>query len=137
MSDPLVQTTRSTPPTRSWLDSVQDALRGIGVMFRTQRNARIQAVLFVGVVVLSLILRITLAEWAVVLLVSGLVFATEALNTAVEELANEISREIRPGLGRAKDVAAGATLLASIFAAAVGVTVFLPRLIALVPAISK
>lgn len=137
MSDPLVQTTRSTPPTRSWLDSVQDALRGIGVMFRTQRNARIQAVLFVGVVVLSLILRITLAEWAVVLLVSGLVFATEALNTAVEELANEISREIRPGLGRAKDVAAGATLLASIFAAAVGVAVFLPRLIALVPAISK
>lgn len=131
MSDPEPNTRRAIPPGRAWFRSVRDALRGIGVMFRTQRNARIQAVLFACVIVASLALRIPLAEWAVVLLASGMVFAAEALNTAVEELANEISREFRPGLGRAKDVAAGAVLLASMFAAAVGVAVFLPRFVTL------
>ncbi len=101
-------------------------------MFRSQRNARIQAVLFACVIVASLTLRIPPGDWAVVLLASGMVFAAEALNTAVEELANEVSREIRPGLGRVKDLAAGAVLLASMFAAAVGVAILLPRLLSLV-----
>ena len=51
----------------------------------------------------------------------------EALNTAVELLADEISEDHRERLGRAKDVAAGGVLLAALGALAVGVIVFLPH----------
>ena len=62
------------------------------------------------------------------LLAIGLVWAMEALNTAIELLADEVSLEQRARIGRAKDVAAFAVLAAALAAVAIGLLVFWPHL---------
>ena len=56
----------------------------------------------------------------------GMVTAAEAMNTAVERLCDFIEEGHNPRIGIIKDIAAGAVLLAAVFAAAVGIVVFLP-----------
>jgi diacylglycerol kinase (ATP) len=56
----------------------------------------------------------------------------EALNTAIERLADAVTLEPNENIGYAKDVAAGAVLAASIISVVIGLTIFLPRLIIMV-----
>jgi diacylglycerol kinase len=116
---------------RSRVDSLRDAVRGIVWLVRSQRNARIHTVAMVVVVAVSIWLRITPVEWGLVLLCCGAVFAAEAFNSAIEELADEVSLEHRPRIGRAKDVAAAGVLLTALATVGVGVCVFGGRLVEL------
>lgn len=106
-----------------------DAIRGIGVLFSTQRNALIHLALLVVVVALGISCKISPLEWCAVALAAGLVLAAEALNTAVEFLADAVHPEQNPLVGKSKDVAAGGVLLAAVAAVAVGVIIFAPRLL--------
>jgi diacylglycerol kinase len=67
-------------------------------------------------------------EWCALVSAIALVWAAEALNTAVELLTDLVQPERHPLAGRAKDAAAAGVLLASIGAAVIGALVFLPRL---------
>jgi diacylglycerol kinase (ATP) len=112
--------------------SFHHALRGIAYVVRTQPNAWIHLAASIAVLAAGWLLHVTRGEWLALFLAIGLVWTAEALNTAVELLADEIALENRPRLGRAKDVGAGGVLLASIAAACVGLAVFVPHLLALV-----
>lgn len=68
-------------------------------------------------------------EWALVALASALVLSAEAMNTAVEKLADRVSPEKHPLVRDAKDAAAAAVLIAAIGAAVLGVLVFAPALL--------
>lgn len=61
------------------------------------------------------------AEWAVLMLTCGAVLSVEAVNTAIENLSDKVTREKDALIGKCKDCSAGASLIASIFAAAVGI----------------
>lgn len=118
-------------PGFSWaarLQSLRYALAGFPILLSTQHNARIHAVATVLVVIAGLVVRVAPLEWALLAAAIGMVWAMEALNTAVELLADEISLERRPRLGRAKDVAAFGVLAAAIAAVLIGCFVFLPHL---------
>ena len=56
-----------------------------------------------------------------------LVWCAEAFNTALEQLADALHPENHPGIGRAKDVAAAAVLIAAVGAAVIGMLVFVPH----------
>ena len=101
------------------------------VLLRTQANARIHAVVTVLVVVAGFVFGITRGEWCAVVGAIGLVFTTEGLNTAIEAVVDLASPERHPLAERAKDVAAGAVLLAALTAATIGLLVFGPRVLAL------
>ena len=103
------------------------ALAG-GRVLLAQHNAWIHAAATLLVVVLGLVCRVSRLEWVALALAIGLVWAMEALNTAIELLADEVSLEQRERLGRAKDVAAFAVLIAALAAVAVGLLVFWPHL---------
>jgi diacylglycerol kinase len=79
------------------------------------------------VVIGALAVRVSRLEWALLILAIGLVWAMEALNTAIELLADEISLEHRLLLGQAKDVAAFGVLAAAIAAVLIGLFVFIPH----------
>ena len=81
------------------------------------------------VVLLAAWLGVGRAEWACLLLAMGMVTAAEAVNTAIEGLCDFIEEGHNARIGKIKDIAAGAVLLAAVFAAAVGAVVFLPRLL--------
>ena len=110
------------------------AFRGIGILLRTQANARIHAAATVLVVAAGFWFRISRSEWGAVVAAIGLVWTAEAVNTAIEAVVDLVSPEPHPLAGRAKDVAAGAVLCAALAALAIGVLVFGPRAWALVAA---
>ena len=112
--------------------SFRHAIRGILLVVWTQPNASIHLVATLAVVLAGIGLNVTHGEWCALVFAIGLVWVAEALNTAVELLADEVSREQRELIGKAKDVGAGAVLLASIAAAVIGLVVFVPHLLALV-----
>ena len=62
----------------------------------------------------------------------AMVWAAEAVNTAIELLGDATSADPHPMIGRAKDAGAGAVLIAAIAAAAVGLIVLGPPLLSLV-----
>ena len=110
------------------LRSVGYALRGIRVMIGSQQNAWIHAAATVVVVGLGLTLRLSLAEWGVIVLAMMAVWTAEALNTACEFLVDLVSPDFHPLAGKAKDVAAGAVLISAIGSILIGLLVFGPHL---------
>ena len=96
-------------------------------MLHSEPNARIHWAATVVVIVLGAVFSISELEWTAVVLALGLVWISEALNTAVEFLADEVSREQRALIGKAKDAAAAGVLWAAISALVVGFLVFYPH----------
>ena len=110
------------------MQSFQYALAGGRMLLASQHNAWIHALATVVVVIGALVVRISRLEWALIIFAISLVWAMEALNTAVELLADEISLEQRPRIGKAKDVAAFGVLAAAVAAVLIGLLVFIPHL---------
>ena len=104
------------------------AFAGVAYLFRTQRNARIHLLAGVLACGVGAWLRISRAEWAVVLLTIALVLALEGLNTALEAVVDLASPEIHPLAKVAKDVGAGMVLIAAVAAVGVGLVIFGPPL---------
>ena len=106
------------------------AFAGIVYIVRTQRNARIEIAVGLGAVVLALWLGLTPVEWAVLAITIALVLALEWINTSLELAVSLASPERNPSAKAAKDVAAACVLLGAIVSVAVGLLLFLPRLLA-------
>jgi len=85
----------------------------------------------VAVAALGLWLQVTPLEAATLALACGLVLGAEALNSAIERLADRVTRDDDPEVRDLKDLAAGAVLATAIAAALAGAAIFLPRLFAL------
>ena len=118
------------PPARarSFWQSLGFAIAGVRHAFRSQRNLRIHVVIAGVVIIAALVLRISRAEWAVVVSLIALVIGLELLNTAIEALVDLSSPTSHPLAKIAKDTAAGAILLVALGSLAVGLIIFLPRL---------
>jgi diacylglycerol kinase (ATP) len=108
--------------------SVKSALNGIAIMVRTQHNAWIHAAATIIVVAAGIALGISGEEWRWLIIAIVSVWTAEALNTALEFLTDVASPAFHPLAGKAKDVAAGAVLIAAIGAACIGVAIFGPYL---------
>lgn len=112
--------------------SIRHALRGAGLLLRTQRNARIHVALTVAACALGLALGIGRSGWVGVITAVALVWMAEAFNTALERLGDAVTTETHPGIRDAKDLGAAAVLLAAVGAGVIGAVVFLPELLELV-----
>jgi diacylglycerol kinase (ATP) len=100
--------------------SFNHAYRGLIYAVRTQRNMRFHVVAAVAILVLSLLVSVSKLELAILVLVIMAVFVTEMLNTALEFAIDLMIREYHPLAKLAKDVSAGAVLITSVAALAVG-----------------
>lgn len=107
------------------------AFEGIKTEFKKGRNFRIQ--LFIGVlaIVLGIILEVSPTEWFDLIIVIASVLILELINTAIEAMVDIISPEINPKAKIAKDVSAGAVLVASVAALFVGILIFVPKILGL------
>jgi len=113
------------------------ALNGVIELLKTERNFRIAAVCGLIAIALGNILNylgqpLFRLEWAMIYLGIGLVLVSEALNSAIEKTLDRLHPEKHPMVGIAKDMAAGATLIASTIALIIGLFIFLPHLLAFI-----
>jgi diacylglycerol kinase (ATP) len=106
--------------------SFYHAIRGVWRMMRCQHNAWIHAVATLVVIGAGLLFHVSPADWCWLILAIAIVWMAEALNTAFEFLADAVSPEFHPLVRAAKDVAAGAVLIAAIAAAVIGAIIFWP-----------
>jgi diacylglycerol kinase (ATP) len=102
------------------LDSFNYAFEGIIHVLRTQRNLRIHFVVAVAVLVTALIVNVSKVELIALLLSITFVLIAEMLNSAIEGAIDATTTSFDPNAKLAKDVAAGAVLIASVNAVAVG-----------------
>jgi len=112
---------------KSRLASFRYAGRGLAALVREQHNARIHAAATVAVIAAASLFGVSRLEWCALVLAMSSVWGAEALNTALEHLADAAVPERRPLVGKAKDAAAGAVLACAIGAAAVGLLVLGPH----------
>ncbi len=109
--------------------SFKYAFSGIWIALRDEPNFLIHLLITLIAVILGVYFHISPLEWALVIFAIGLVLSLELTNTAIEEIVNSFTSEAHPGAKKAKDVAAGAVLVASITALLIGVWIYLPYIL--------
>ncbi len=114
---------------RQRIGSFGFAVKGLQYLLATQHNARIHLVATILVIAVAFYFQLAAAEWVLLLIVVGMVWAAEAVNTALELLIDLVSPQKHPLAGHAKDVAAAAVLITAMVAVLVGVILFLPHII--------
>ena len=105
------------------------AFQGIFNTIRTERNIKIHCAAAILVTIFGIWLQISKTEWMICFILFGLILALELVNTAVEATVDLFTEERKPLAKKAKDAAAGAVLIAAIFAAVIGILIFMPKLL--------
>jgi diacylglycerol kinase len=116
----------------SLIKSFGFAFQGIWHLLRRERNFKIQFIVFILVLILSFLLKISKIEWLAILICSMIVLSLEGLNTSIERLCNKQEPNFNPSIKIIKDVAAGSVLIASIVSVIIGFLVFFPHFYKLV-----
>ena len=112
----------------SVLQSFNFAFEGIIHVLRTQRNMRIHFMIAAGVLIGALIVGVSRLELVILLMAISFVLIAEMINSALEAGIDVATTSFDPLAKLAKDIAAGAVLIATINALAVGYLVFVDRI---------
>ncbi|WP_165767880.1 diacylglycerol kinase family protein [Virgibacillus indicus] len=105
------------------------AWNGIKHVIRTERNFRFHLMAAILVIIAGIVFHISHVEWSLVMIVIGLVLILEMINTAIEKLIDYLKPEINPAAKIIKDISAAAVLISAITAAAIGLIIFIPKII--------
>ncbi len=114
---------------RSFQESFAFALAGLVYTWKSQRNFRLHIIFGFTALGCSLLLRLQPLELVIIIFAIFLVLIMELLNTALETTVDLITKEYHPLANIAKNVGASAVLLASLLAAAIGLLIFVPKII--------
>jgi diacylglycerol kinase len=108
-------------------ESFRHALNGIRIFLKTTHNAWIHGFFAIFAIYFGFYFHISTTEWLFVTLTIGLVFTSEAFNTAMEFDMDLTSPEYHPYARYTKDIAAGAVLISCIIAIVIGLIIFIPK----------
>ncbi|WP_105956101.1 diacylglycerol kinase family protein [Apilactobacillus quenuiae] len=112
---------------KHFIVSFLHALNGILILIKDERNFRFHLFSSLIVIIISFCLHIDLNEWLWILLALFLVILSETVNTIVETVVDLFVGDKYNNLAKkAKDVAAGSVLIASLFSILIGLIIFLP-----------
>jgi diacylglycerol kinase len=108
--------------------SLKFAFEGWWFVLRTQHNAWIHALVSLAVFGMAFWLRLSVQEWAILVLTIMAVWMAEFMNTAIEAVVDMTMPEIHPLAKVAKDVAAAAVLVGAVGAVIIGLLILGPPL---------
>jgi diacylglycerol kinase (ATP) len=111
------------------LKSFRYASDGINAFFSSQHNAIIHLMITIFVFAAALFFDVSKEELISIVIVAGFVWASELFNTAIEKLADLVSKDHHPEIKFIKDISAAAVLISAIAAFITGAIIFLPKLL--------
>jgi diacylglycerol kinase (ATP) len=111
-------------PAPTIVETFNYAFQGVIHVLRTQRNMRVHVAIAAVVLIVAIILGVSRLELIALLLSIAFVLITEMINTAIEGAIDVATTSFDPMAKLAKDIAAGAVLIAAVNAIAVGYLVF-------------
>lgn len=109
--------------------SIKYAFNGLIYGLRTEKNIQIWLGIALIMIGLSFWLKVTPTEFLISLIWLFLIGTSEYLNTSIEKLANRVTLKYDEQIKHVKDIAAGATLVASIGAIITGLVIFVPKIL--------
>ena len=112
--------------------SFKYAIRGFLSLLKNEHNSRIHFLAAIVAIAMGLILKINPFEWSLIIIVIGIVFLTELLNTSLETLADFVDPEWNERIRKVKDYAAAAVLISAIISVVVGGLIFIPKILDLI-----
>ena len=105
------------------------AFKGIDDVFKHEPNMKIHVVVAILVVIMAFILKVSIIEWIILVLLIGAVLAAETINTTIENLVDMYTKEYDEKAKIVKDTAAGTVLILAITSAIIGLIIFIPKII--------
>jgi len=115
--------------TEDFFKSQGYARNGIKLIFKNERNFRIELVITVLVILAGVFFKISHFEWIALSLVISMVLISETVNSAIEALCDTVSQDFKINVKYAKDVSAGAVLVSALVSVITGLIIFLPYII--------
>lgn len=106
------------------LSGFKYAFKGVLFCIKSCRNFRIHTVAVLVVLYFSRFYQLTKSDYAMLLVLFGMVLALEAVNSAIEQCCNAISADYSESIKFAKDAAAGAVLISAVAAVSVAAVTF-------------
>ena len=116
---------------RGRLRSVKFAVKGMWLLLTTEDSIKVQAFFAILVTFMGFYFSISANEWMAQVLVIALVLVAEALNTAIEKVADFIHPDYDEKIGFIKDIAAGAPAFAAFFSLIIAGIIYIPKIIAI------
>jgi len=107
------------------------AFTGIKTACKSEQNFLFDVIFGILTIVFGLVLKLSIVEFAIVLLAIALVIGMELINTSIEYTVDMAMPEIHPLARAAKDISAGEALVCAIISFIVGIIIYLPKIIAL------
>ena len=114
---------------QKFTQSMSHALDGIEYAINHERNIKFEILAGICASVLGFLLKISNVEWVVLILLIGTILALEMINTSIERCVDLVTKDYHELAKAAKDTAAGAVLIVSMFSIIIGIVMFLPRVI--------
>lgn len=114
------------------INSFKYAMEGIKTAYQEEQNLRVHTFVAILVVIASFILKLSVIEFAICIILIGLVLMAEFFNTAIENMVDMITLEENIHAKKAKDVAAAGVLVFALCSSIIGITIFLPKIITLI-----
>lgn len=114
---------------QNFFKAFKNSLNGIFYTLKKERNIKIQLIIGILAVVLGVLLKISLIEWTILVITMFIVIVSELINTAIENTVDLITTEYNEKAKIAKDVAAGAVLIAAMNSVIVGILIFGTKII--------
>ncbi len=108
------------------IKTFRHAIQGLKTAFQEQFNFKIHFTFAFFALLNSWFFALSTPKLLFILLAIFLVFIAELFNSSIEYLSDALTQDFHPLIKKAKDVAAGAVLLAAIFAIIVGLVIFIP-----------
>lgn len=113
------------------LKAFKYAFEGISELWRKEPNTRVHMFFTVAVILMAFLLKVSTAEFALLILTIGVVWGMETINSSIERVVDLVTLDKKPLAKAAKDLAAGAVLITAIASVVIGLIIFLPKLIKL------
>lgn len=112
--------------------SLNCAMRGLQYVIKNERNFRIELIIAIFIVFLSMIFNIKIWEFIVVIFLITWVLVTELMNTVVERVVDILEPRVHPFARLIKDITAGIVLISALMSVIIGLIIFLPYLFNLI-----
>jgi diacylglycerol kinase (ATP) len=109
--------------------SFKFAFNGMADFFKSEHNARIHLLATGSAIAMAFILPCSKTEVILIVMAIGFVWTAELFNTAIEKMADLITKETHPQIKFIKDVSAAAVLIAAVTALITGLIIFIPKII--------
>lgn len=104
------------------------AIAGLIYCIKTEKNMKIHILATIIAVIVALVVKLNYTEWGLLILTIFMVLVAETVNTAVEKTVDLVTTEYHPLAKLAKNLAAGAVLLAAIGSLLMAVVIFGPHI---------